>query len=279
MKVSELFNDEKYREQIKKLKSYGKLMGEELRCDSLENDIGEPGELFDGAKIDLLSRRISLNESKKVKKCYIPSREIVQIEILPGVEIEIKECYMQPLRMSNDTEQEGFNLGRVKELHVGSKLRELNCINDRTYINKIIIHGENNVAGLFGDGYFKYKIARMKGIAKIIYDTDVRYLSCDNEMYVNVTSKLYEQLKDYYGINSKDAGNMTVRILYNGKISVSYNRYGYKLRKMDEFPYELAKDIVNYIARMSLSEVVKAMSIFGDTKVIKTELRYWEKNE
>lgn len=73
MKVSSLFNPDKIKEERKKFKEYQELMGigNENDLVELENDIGTPGELYEGASFGVDSRWVMLEGDKDLEVAYI----------------------------------------------------------------------------------------------------------------------------------------------------------------------------------------------------------------
>ena len=175
MKVSLLFNRDKLCNEIERLRQYKLMIGDD--CEKklelpLENDIGEPGEIYEGAILvtyryqyhkNHVEEDVSLKSDKvkHVKVAYLPS----WIDSILMENISIDEAYVQP---SDDDEGFEGNLcfGEIDCIHVNMGMswyaEEVGYNSRGPY--KTIIHGDLNKCG--DDG--------IKG--NMAFDENYRYL-------------------------------------------------------------------------------------------------------
>ena len=121
LKVGLLFNPNNLRKTLDKIKQYNSLMGDEYTDEfTLENDIGEPGEIYDGATCYLHRRvDITLTRSGKFRTAYIPS--MVRLNIDSRSPIQIAEVYIQPNRSVHASSISTLGISRINKLHVEDK--------------------------------------------------------------------------------------------------------------------------------------------------------------
>ena len=141
MRVSSLFSLEKYNKEKEDTLQYRAMVGQDNTIVVLENDMGKPGELFDGAALDLSTDFIRLQESKDVEVRYIPTNTIISID--SNYDIHIKTCYMQP-RSSDDGMTRMYNIGNVDRMHIESDLYVANYIGYDTSIKELFVEEDDS---------------------------------------------------------------------------------------------------------------------------------------
>lgn len=142
VKVSRLFNVDKYFKTKEEIEQYNNLVGINECKDTLVNDIGEPGELYDGATIDFNTGVIYIPESKNLKVAYLSGMNFF---IHTGGNVVIQECFQQTMfKVGNEIVAINgrYDITTIKKLH-------LNDFHDGAFsasgvsIGKIIIHGNS----------------------------------------------------------------------------------------------------------------------------------------
>lgn len=185
MKVSSLFNPDKIKEERKKFKEYQELMGigNENDLVELENDIGTPGELYEGASFGVDSRWVMLEGDKDLEVAYI-SKNIVSF-IHDDANIRIKKCYIQPTESAVSFIR--YNLGSIEELHIDAGLFDLNRFNNGAIINKVIIYGDWMDSARWPDRY-------RAQINTFEYDKDVKFIGFKEGAKIEFNSWLYKRI-------------------------------------------------------------------------------------
>ena len=168
LKVGLMFNPGSLRKMLGKIKQYNSLVGKEYTEEIiLENDIGEPGEIYDGAVCSLHRRvDITLTRSGKFRTAYIPS--MVRLNIDSRSPIQIAEVYIQPNRSVHASSISTLGISRINKLHVEDKgsLKVQEFLDSDTIIDELIIHGESGI----------FDLQDYSGIKTIVYDKECRYL-------------------------------------------------------------------------------------------------------
>ena len=168
MRVSAIFDDKEMFAEIAKIKEYRKMMG--LSEDigdriPLENDIGEPGEIYEGALIYTSGAGVINNAKKHVKIAHIPG----YFSYVEFPSVTIDDAYIQYHKEVSSNEV-FMEVGRIKRLHVDNHMsvyawEALGLTN----IDEIVVHGDSNG---YGDDEFY-------DTEKLTFDKNCRYI-CKN---------------------------------------------------------------------------------------------------
>lgn len=254
MKLSILFNESKTEQYLQEIEDYIRLSGlDRYNIEiSIENDIGEPGKLFDEAIFLYTIKGVVVQNHKEAYEVvYIPGG--ASRVMLPG-EVKINKCYCQPKF------KKGFDLGNIysysgiwdiNELYTDSRLHMIfDIANGSLRINKVYVSGNDS---LISNKLEKALLSSVK-IGSIEYDEKCKYLcglySCKG--YSDILKRdlsehgLNIDTNDFSAIHLSGGGQVTITNFVTGlvkeKAELSY--------LSDELLYKIyKKDIPNSIFR------------------------------
>lgn len=208
MRVSAIFDAKELLAEIAKIKEYRKMMGlsEDIGDKiPLENDIGEPGEIYEGAFIYTNGDEVINTAEKHVKIAHIPGH----LGHVYFSNITIDDAYIQYHKemVYNEVFME---VGGIKRLHVGNHMSVYTWeALGLTNIEEIVIHGDSN--GYGEDEFYD--------VEKLTFDKNCRYICGKfNANYIKSVQRLIKGI-----ITDKDVQQCNAEkfnILDDGTVSI-----------------------------------------------------------
>lgn len=263
MKVSELFDKDKFNSALKRVTGYGDLVGSKFEggiTDTLVSDIGEPGKIFDGGMIYFDTMELYLNGGK-YRKVYMPSKNF-DIVCLEGMEIQ--DLYWQPQDDGSKPDSLiRLDIERIGRLHItGNTKFIVNSIESSMVdVGEVVVYGKDGMCNYLYHG-------DIQQIPVVTYDKSCKYfknLYLDIDNYGDIVKLIGKRRAEDAGITPNTLGSLIVLNKDEAIVSCTSARAGVSgdTKKFKVRPKDIDEQILKecYISRIAMHFGIKRVNL------------------